>query len=471
MKGGSGVISKVHKRCTWLNANVFWAHAIDEGAIEALSSITFSRAMEICKEIEEKAGKVTNPSGYLIQAVKREQAGAGDYGGDYYAGGGGGGRGAGWSDYEYDYDYDAKNRIHRRCTWLNGNIFWKEAITEEAIEELAHIHPGRAMEMLKELEEKACKVSSPTGFLVAAVRREGAQRTWQNPGWEVGAAQGYRHKAAAREINTMLHRRSTWLNANVFWLGAIDEEAIAELSNINFNRAMEMLAEVEAKCYQINNPAGYLKNAVRREGQSGFSADHQGGYGADYGYGARGDHGWNTYADSSQVNSALHRRCTWLNANVFWQGAIDWAALAALSAIDVGRALDMLKDVEAKADSIGNPSGYLKNAVQREGSGGELWKRTTDIDTRIQKRCTWLNVNVFVHSPIDRAAVEALCEISYSRAMEICKTLEEKGSEHVANPSGYLKAAVQREHQAAPEAGGGKAAGSGKGKGKGKEKG
>eukprot|EP00927_Polykrikos_kofoidii_P053073 TRINITY_DN4721_c0_g1_i1.p1 TRINITY_DN4721_c0_g1~~TRINITY_DN4721_c0_g1_i1.p1 ORF type:complete len:546 (+),score=118.86 TRINITY_DN4721_c0_g1_i1:166-1638(+) len=469
--------------------------------------------MEMCKDLESKSDKVANPAGYLLNAVNKENANPRQTYGSSYGNGGAGynegyggydegyGGSGGYEDYG-DYGYQASgnqqyygqqetvvsSRLHRRCTWLNANVFWQGAIDEKAIEQLSGIDVGRAMEMLKDLEDKAELVANPSGYLKNSVRREG-----RAAGANVGmVSQGYGYAdggvqpqyGSAQEVSSRVHRRCTWLNANVFWQGSINEKVVAALSSIDMDRAMEMLQDVESKAQRVSNPGGFLMNACRREGMQNA------GYDASYAANTRYDTGYvEHYApENTQVNSAVHRRCTWLNANVFWQGAIDEEAVAQLSGIDGGRSMEMLKILESKADTVANPSGYLKNAVRKEvgaragttwdeggewgwlpqnrGGGceqqqqGDDWgwsqqnrvaggggQQQGDLDERIRKRCTWLNTNVFGIGAIDREAMVALSTLEYGRAMAMCKEVEEKGSNRIANPSGYLKVAVRKESE------------------------
>eukprot|EP00435_Cladocopium_sp_Y103_P002485 s4017_g1.t1 len=73
--------------------------------------------------------------------------------------------------------------------------------------------------------------------------------------------------------------------------------------------------------------------------------------------------------ETGEDESKIHRRITWLNANVFPDRQISEEALAAVQSLPVARGLELLKDLEEKAAKITNPSGYLKTAVQREGAG------------------------------------------------------------------------------------------------------
>eukprot|EP00928_Gymnodinium_smaydae_P042774 TRINITY_DN28774_c0_g1_i1.p1 TRINITY_DN28774_c0_g1~~TRINITY_DN28774_c0_g1_i1.p1 ORF type:complete len:428 (+),score=81.55 TRINITY_DN28774_c0_g1_i1:93-1376(+) len=403
--------NKVRKRCEWLSANVFRNYPIDEGAIAALCTLPYPRAMEMCADLEAKADSVKNPSAYLTQAVNRE-------------GGAGGGGGGGYLNH-----FESEGAIAKRCRWLNTNIFWADAILEPTMAKMSSLGLRRAMELLRDLEENAKNVGNPDGFLLNAVRREGGGQYHQSQHYG-----GYDRSWGGRsqDGHTRLHRQSTWLNANVFWPGAIDEEAIGQLSTIDLGRAMTMLKEVEGKADVVENPSGYLKNAVRRENLYDWSSSRDGWWEESW-----DDSSWKP----QEANTAIHRRATWINENVYWSGAIDRDAILQLSGIDFGRAMDMLRDVEEKAESVDNPSGFLKAAVRRETYTGS----SEEIDERVQKRCTWLNMNVYSKGAIDKDAIAKLSTLTFRRAMAICKDLEEKGKDQITNPSGYAKAAVLRE--------------------------
>lgn len=304
------VDSAIRLQCLWLNDNIFWSGAITTAAIVALSSIPYARAMELCKDLEEKASKVQNPSGYIYAAVQNE----------------------------VPADASTDPRIHRRCMWLNKRVFRENAISRSAIAALSTLGVERAMAITKELENKGTKVSNPSGYLRAAVRKE----------WTAdGSQDANRRPIPAQPVNLLetatpdlrLLRRCTWLNAHVFWPGAIDTEAIQALSALDPQRAMCMLRQLEGTQSQVLNPSGVLLAACKNECQ----------------------------AEDGYVDSQIHRRCTWLNANVFWPGAIDASAVQALSCLELGRAMEMCKNLEAKGPHhISDPSRYLKSAVRRE---------------------------------------------------------------------------------------------------------
>eukprot|EP00434_Breviolum_minutum_P019065 symbB.v1.2.016807.t1/scaffold1292.1/size223628/5 len=145
---------KVSRRARWLNENVFQDRPMDDEAIEAMGSLPMSRAMELFKEVEEKAGQLRNPGGYLKAAVSREgQAPAAPRGPSYQ-------------------QASSPDKLHRRITWLNGNVFGHAPLDQEAREAAASIPLERAFEILKELEGKSDTVQNPSGYVKASIKRE-----------------------------------------------------------------------------------------------------------------------------------------------------------------------------------------------------------------------------------------------------------------------------------------------------------
>lgn len=443
--------SKVFRRATWLNANVFPDRHIDQEATNAMLGLGVPRALELFKEIEEKANTLRNPSGYLKAAAQRE-------GGGGYQGGGGGGGGAvpsvgrGMASHHPVMSEDERSTIHRRATWLNTNVFKDRPIDGDALSAMMGMGVARALELFKEIEEKS--VRNPSGYLITAAQREGHGPP---PRAAQQMMQMLPHQAATTdEERSTIHRRATWLNKNVFKEKQIDHDAIGAMMGLGVGRALELFKEIEEKAAQLKNPSGYLKKAADREGLSLPALQMGGGAGPAVMYAQP--------ALSEQESSTIHRRVTWLNANVFKDRQIDQEAVSAMLGMGVARALELFKEIEAKADQMRNPSGYLKKAAANEGFGPEVVmyggqagrqfdpaRSKADWD-KIHRKVTWLNSNVFPKSHIDPEVIEALASLGVERAFEILSEVQLKGDE-VKNPSGYLKTAVSREWTGGPKAG------------------
>ncbi|CAJ1441187.1 unnamed protein product [Effrenium voratum] len=437
--GAPGGDGKIHRRATWLNANVFQERQIDAEAIAAMGTLPPQRAMELFKDVEEKKDQVQNPSGYIKAAVKREAPsfapirGAGPpvvapYAAMQRP------RGPRAAPMALPYQGQAEEKIQRRAAWLNDKVFTDRPIDDEAVAMMGSLSIARAMELFKEVEEKQLQVKNPSGYLKTACANDAAGAGAAGAGGAGGAG-----GAPGPMDESKIHRRATWLNANVFPDRQIDEEAIQALMSLSVPRAMELCKDVEEKQQQVRNPSGYLKMAVARESGNGapkavFQAAHQ------------------SNVPAGEEDSKIHRRITWLNANVFPDRQIDDEARGAMLGMGIARAFELLKDVEEKAASMRNPTGWLKTAALREGlvPPGSAHRGPAQVhgeDDKIRRRAGWLSANVFPDRPIDDEAIAAMGSLGSARAMELFKDIEEK-SASLRNPSGYLKAAAQREPDA-----------------------
>lgn len=307
----------------------FWEYAITDQAIAALSRVSVRRALELLAEVENKADRVFDPSNYLLKAVHRELPGYDDPRPRYDD--------RDWWGYSASgYSGQVDDRLHRRCTWLNTNVFWPGAIDEDAIASLSTIDYRRAMEMLNDIEQRGPdRLEHPSSYLTASVRHEN-EDPWAKDDYHWSA------EASRKYTSDLVHRRCTWLNANVFWAGAISEAAIASLSELEVWRALEILKDLEEKSSEVQNPSNWIQATSE-----------------------------NQWPEGSYVEHRVHRRCIWLNSNIFWQDAIDEEAIRAISSLDYAKAMNLCSDLEAKGpEKVSDPSRYLKTAVRREWSHG-----------------------------------------------------------------------------------------------------
>ncbi|CAE7504085.1 FTSH10 [Symbiodinium sp. CCMP2592] len=354
-----------------------------------------------------------------------------------------------WTGGSSQNGYNEVQKINRRVTWLNSNVFPDRQIDQEAIGALCHLGAARSMEMLKEMEEKADQIKTPSNYIKAAAGREAAP-------------------AAASQSNdpAKIHRRATWLSTNVFQDRPIDQEAVIAMKSLETRRALELFKEIEEKKDQIKNPSRWLISAVSREASGGPYPEQTRARAlpmpAVYAPPARAMHGPAGAGMSSADDTKIHRRASWLNGNVFPDRPIDEEAIVAMKSLGGARAMELFKEVEEKFEQIRNPSSYLKTAAARENPSGQgrgmpqtalalaPFTRRPDPATKIQRRASWLNGNVFPDRHIDPEAIEAMKTLDSARAMELFKEIEEKSGQ-VKNPSSYLKTAVAREGSGMPQ--------------------
>merc|ERR1719410_753574 len=192
-------------------------------------------------------------------------------------------------------------------------------------------------------------------------------------------------------------------------------------------RAMELMREIEEKHSGIRNPSAYLKSAARREGfgppddatpppkraAAGLTRPEPPTTMPPKGKGKAGP------------AEKVRRHAAWLNKNAFAHSPLDDDALQALMKQDPIYALSVLKDLEAKAESINHPSKFLIATLKSDGmlfssaspafvgkakgKGGRQATPSQSVSAldyeRIEKRATWLNANVFWKNPIDDEAI------------------------------------------------------------------
>jgi len=362
--GGSSDEKLIEKRAKWLNDNLYTKNPVDAEAVAAMQGMGCPRAMELLREIEEKHSRIQNPSAYLKSAARREgfgppeeptplpkRATSGASRPEPPTTGPPKGKGKSTSG--------PSEKVRRRAVWLNNNVFAHSPLDDDALAALMKQDPIYALSVLKDLESKADSINHPSKFLIATLKTDGMLFS-SGPPALVGKAKGKggKHASPSQSVATLdyerIDKRAAWLNANVFWKNPIDEEAIAAMKGMGVARAMELFSEVEEKQSNLRSASGYLKTAAKRDG---FGPPD--GFGSSDGYGP-------------PVSSGkVQKRAAWLNKHVFSGRPIDNDALEAMCSIDVGRAMDIFKEMEEKGSEVKNPGAYLMAAVRREQSGGQ----------------------------------------------------------------------------------------------------
>jgi len=361
---------KIHKRARWLSTNVFTSNPIDDEAVAAMQGMGIARAMELFKEIEEKSGQVKNPSGYLKGAARRDGFGPPEQRSSVGSKGGGKSTGKG-KGASADYGL---SKVEKRVKWLNSNIFRKNPIDDQAMEKMESLDFGRAMEIFKDVESKGDTIKNPSSYLISACKREGqglslaigspVSAKSKGKGKSNSYSSSYSSGLSTGAEYEKIEKRASWLNKFVFSANPIDSEAIAAMKGMGIGRAMELFKEIEEKSDRMWNPSGYLKKAAARDGfappDSSTSTRST----------SRAKP--NTKGQGKGAGVAVdkvQKRASWLNNNVFTTHAIDSDSIATMQELDVGRAMEIFKDLESKADEIKNPSAYLIAAVKREYGG------------------------------------------------------------------------------------------------------
>merc|ERR1712048_362492 len=111
-----------------------------------------------------------------------------------------------------------------------------------------------------------------------------------------------------------------------------------------------------------------------------------------------------------------------------------------MSAVPEHVAIGLVKELEEKADSVKDPTGWLKMAAVRYSQKGGGWKT----GTTLSKRIGTLNKSGVLQEPVSWSDVAGpLLLMDEGSAMALIDELEGKAAE-VKNPTNWLKGAGER---------------------------
>eukprot|EP00927_Polykrikos_kofoidii_P059173 TRINITY_DN5423_c0_g1_i1.p1 TRINITY_DN5423_c0_g1~~TRINITY_DN5423_c0_g1_i1.p1 ORF type:complete len:1037 (-),score=241.77 TRINITY_DN5423_c0_g1_i1:190-3249(-) len=451
----SGVLAK---RVRLLNSSGRLAKPIQfERVCDPLGSVGTAQAMTILKALEDSGSGVRDPTAYIRAAVFSSggtvQADAFDVAAEEAdaamdevvtpskignnrappvkregvvkreAGGAGGFGVAGVNA----RDFTETERIERRIQWLNRKSGLTVSIVlDEVLPALDSIGFRQAMRVLKRLEESAATVSDPNEFIRDSVARAG----WI---WA---------KSDVVDDDEKVAKRVAWLNQFGGLRQPVDWVEVADvLDDLRVPHAMVVLRELEVNAATVENPTDWIKKAIDNAGYDQVAAPTAGG----------------------NDESAISQRVGWLNEHGGLATQIDFSDVGD----DLGRikekdAMQILQEVEDKAATVKDPTGYIRFKLKAKLAALGAPVAEEDDDTKILKRIEWLNDYGGLQKDIDFNRVSAQLGVAgIEHAMTILKELEDKRAD-VTNPTSFILsslAASQNDGWQQPSAGGRNTAG------------
>lgn len=329
---------KLRKRIGWLNnQGGFQNGLMYEKVAEAAIGLEESTIMRILKNLEEKGPSVNEPTSWVTSALRKE------------------GRSASWAlavPSSGSGPDDMDHRLRKRITWLNNTGGFGNEIRYDKIAEAAWGLPeSTVMTILKKMEEKGAEeVKDPTAYVTSAIRKEGggvgapvAAPAWANSGGNYGTD----------DLDRKLRKRIGWLNNqggfdNKLLYDKISEAADGCTETILF----QILKQLEEKSETVNDPNSWVTNALRKERVSGPNTPS---------------------VSVGQADDALQRlgkRIRWLNNNGF-DNAIRYDEIAQFSGnASPAKIMEVLKKLEEHEGKIENPTGWVVNALKKDGRTG-----------------------------------------------------------------------------------------------------
>mmetsp|Transcript_23209 Transcript_23209/g.65584 ORF Transcript_23209/g.65584 Transcript_23209/m.65584 type:complete len:503 (-) Transcript_23209:111-1619(-) len=359
---------------------------------------------------------------------------------------------------------DPTGKIARQVSWLNKNIALSEPISfTDVVDSLSCLSITEAMALLKEVEQKAAAIerqSSATHYIISAAET-------RLPLGGAPTSGGFLHMSVPTGGSGATHvpqvsvyvdptgkigRQVGWLNKNITLTELISYSDVVEpLSLIDVTMAMAILKELEQKGGEIHNPTQWIcsaaANAVQRGGLSGVMM-------------SEGSSSLPTVSASLDSTGKISRQVGWLNKHVDLAAPISFSdVVQQLSALDITVAMQILKDVEAQAANLRDPTGFVITAAEKAPRGppvvggamlGGRASAHVDPTGKIKRQVQWLNKNLQLAEPLSFESVaEALSAIEIVSAMRILKDVEEQAS-GIHNPNSYIAAAADRLPRAPP---------------------
>jgi len=421
----------VAKRVRLLNGSGQLSQPIAYGRVrEALDSLGVAQAMTILKGLEDVAGDVADPTGYIRTAVRGagglvaeeepEAEGEAEEAAEGMAVDGEGEappaptRG-GWAKSEptdgralwaKGEELTDTEKIERRVRWLNRNGgLTQELDLEEVMPALDCIGLRHSMRVLRRLEEAAGEATDPTDFVKDQVARSG---------WIWG-------KPDAIDDDEKVAKRVAWLNLFGGLMQPIDYAQVADpLDGLKVAHAMVLLRELEVQAHKVEDPTEHIKRTVGLAGED------------------------EVHVPVVDEDSSVGQHVAQLNQAGSLAKPIDFTAVGEdLARLGDEGAMQLLQEVEEKGRSVKDPTGYIRFKLKAKlAAMGTSLEEPADEETRILKRVEWLNDYGGLLQDIDYNQVAAALQAAgVEHAMTVLKELEDKRS-GVQDPNAFILAAV-----------------------------
>mmetsp|Transcript_95553 Transcript_95553/g.270151 ORF Transcript_95553/g.270151 Transcript_95553/m.270151 type:complete len:437 (+) Transcript_95553:139-1449(+) len=260
----------LRRRIRWLNNTGGFENAITYSKVaEASVGLSASKVMEVLKYLEDSWENVEDPTAWVCSAL-RKASGEAAYGADAWWGndtwdaprsrgtpspsqGGGTGKGSGKAKGKTragaDSGADLDEQLRRRVRWLNGLGGFEESINYTKVaHEAEAAGPGKALELLKYLEENWQKVGDPTAWLCSSLRRARDASGGLEP-----------------DFDKQLRSRIRWLNNAGGFENTITYMKVAEAAvGVEIEKVMEILKYLEDRYEDVEDPTAWVCSALAK---------------------------------------------------------------------------------------------------------------------------------------------------------------------------------------------------------------
>eukprot|EP00933_Yihiella_yeosuensis_P055968 TRINITY_DN5494_c0_g3_i1.p1 TRINITY_DN5494_c0_g3~~TRINITY_DN5494_c0_g3_i1.p1 ORF type:complete len:1090 (+),score=311.08 TRINITY_DN5494_c0_g3_i1:70-3339(+) len=354
--------SAVRRHAEELNNSGTLAAPIDIETVGAdLERLDEDDAMQLLDEVAAKGESCKDPTGYIKFKLKAKLVSLGS------------------SIESLNKPVDATTKLVKRIEWLNdyGGLL-QDIDYSRVTPALEKAGLDNAMTILKELEDQCQGIEDPTNFILsrASISSRGKRAAPSRPAVGIAAPatppqeESMTSSGSASSQMKVLNDVMNFIkrSPNVKRQVRISEIAGA-LDALGVQKAMRILREMKENGLGLDDPVSYIKAAAQRANPKAFvkrEVDDEGGYAAAA---VGGDPGVEGVDDVTKLTSRLN----WLNqfAGLAKKITVD-EVVGALYCLGVPQSMSILRGLQEKGASAGDPTCYIKQAIQRANKASVL---------------------------------------------------------------------------------------------------
>jgi len=323
--------------------------------------------------------------------------------------------------------------IEERVAGLNEHVRFSAPIDwVEVGADLSRIGEDIAMQILQEVEDKGASVKDPTGYIKFKMKAKLAS---------MGDSM-----EESLEDETKILKRIDWLNDYGGLLRDVDSSQVnAQLKALGLENSMAILDELEDQRQTVLDPTSFIKSAIFALGKGSVSqtrpqttakASGRSGQGARHA-GATGSVNSEAKVSTSEgLTSKPSKPKRQLGFSDI-AGAVDSLG---------SRTESVLHEMQAKGLGLEAPLQYINTTARRERWLVEKTEAEEEEDDvqKLTKRLNWMNKfgGLNQRIKVDEVVGMLYC-LGIPQSMAILKGLAGKAGK-VADPTSYIRAAVQR---------------------------
>lgn len=251
-----GADKKIGRTIGWYNKQGNLQQEIQYNEVAPLlAQLPPGKAGVILAQLEGKEAEISNPTAWIAKAARK--AGASSFGGGF--------GGGGFMDMSaFMQPMQPDKQIGKTIGRYNkqGNL-QQEIQYSEVAPLLAQLPPGKAQQILSQLEGKEAEITNPTAWIAKAARKAGAGQMDSFPGFAGFAG----FPGFGGDCDPKIRKAIGSLNKQENLQSPIKYDQVKTLlSQLSVQKALHIVNGLKGKESEIKDPTGWISKAARKAG-------------------------------------------------------------------------------------------------------------------------------------------------------------------------------------------------------------